>query len=163
MFTGKGSIALVYVDDFIIFSRKRSGISDRLINSLANGKENFEFTDEGYLKMYLSVDITKHKDGSIEVTQPHLIERLVVLVDQEQNINIKTNPATKPLFHKDEDSLERKYSWNYRQAISMLTYLQGTSRPDISMATHQAARLCIDPKLSHKRAVHRIGRYLKAT
>ena len=45
----------------------------------------------------------------------------------------------------------------------MLTYLQGTSRPNISMATHQTARFYIAPKLSHERAVHRIGRYIKAT
>ena len=45
----------------------------------------------------------------------------------------------------------------------MLTYLQGTSRLDISMATHQVAKFCIYPKLSHERAVHRIGRYLNAT
>ena len=45
----------------------------------------------------------------------------------------------------------------------MLTYLQGTSRPGISMATHQASRFCIAPKLSHEKAVYRIGRYLKAT
>lgn len=44
----------------------------------------------------------------------------------------------------------------------MLTYLQGTSRPDISMATHQVARFCIAHKLSHERAVCHIGRYLKA-
>ena len=31
------------------------------------------------------------------------------------------------------------------------------------MATYQVARFCIAPKLSHERAVNRIGRYLKAT
>ena len=45
----------------------------------------------------------------------------------------------------------------------MLTYLQGTTRHDVSMSTHQAARFSIDPKISHERAVHRIGRYLKGT
>ena len=107
-----------------------------MITSLKDGKENFEFIDEGDLKSYLGVDITKRKDGSIVVTQPHLIERFIALVDQENNINIKTTPATKPLLHKDKDGLERKHSWNYRQAIGMLTYLHGTSRLDISMATH---------------------------
>ena len=42
----------------------------------------------------------------------------------------------------------------------MLTYLQGSTRPDISMAVHQAARFCIEPKISHERAVKQIGRYL---
>ena len=45
----------------------------------------------------------------------------------------------------------------------MLTYLQGTTRSDIHMATHQTARFSIDSKLSHERAVHRISRYLKGT
>ena len=45
----------------------------------------------------------------------------------------------------------------------MLTYLQGTTRPDISMAVHQCARFSINPMLSHERAVMRIGRYLLST
>ena len=45
----------------------------------------------------------------------------------------------------------------------MLGYLQGTTRPDISMATHQCARFNNDPHLSHERAVKRIGRYLLDT
>ena len=45
----------------------------------------------------------------------------------------------------------------------MLGYLQGTTRPDLSMATHQCARFNNDPKLSHERAVKRIVRYLLDT
>ena len=45
----------------------------------------------------------------------------------------------------------------------MLTYLQNTTRPDISMAVHQCARFSINPKLSHKKAIKRIGRYLLGT
>lgn len=57
----------------------------------------------------------------------------------------------KPLLHKDLD---------YRQAIGMLTYLQNTTRSDISMTVHQATRFYIQPMLSHERAVKRIGWYL---
>ena len=45
----------------------------------------------------------------------------------------------------------------------MLGYLQGTSRPDIAMPTHQCARFNACPKLSHERAVKRIVRYLLDT
>ena len=38
-----------------------------------------------------------------------------------------------------------------------------TSRLKMSTATHQAARLCIAPKLSYEQAVHRIERYIKVT
>ena len=115
------------------------------------------------MSKYLAVDITKHIDGSIEFTQPHLLDRFLKLIDQDKNINIKPTPAIKPLLHKDLEGLKRKHSWNYRQAIGILTYIQGTTRPDISMATHQAASFSIDPKLSHERTVHRISRYLKRT
>ena len=39
-----------------------------------------------------------------------------------------------------------------------MSYLQGMTRPDISMAVHKAMRFCIDLKLSHKRAIQRIGK-----
>ena len=42
----------------------------------------------------------------------------------------------------------------------MLSYLQGTTRPDISMAIHQCARFNTDPKLLHERAVKRICKYI---
>ena len=45
----------------------------------------------------------------------------------------------------------------------MLSYLQGTTRPDISMLVHQCARFNNDPKLSHERAVKRTCKYLLGT
>ena len=45
----------------------------------------------------------------------------------------------------------------------MLKYLQGTTRTDISMATHQCARFTNDPQLPHEQAVKRIGIYLLDT
>jgi hypothetical protein len=45
----------------------------------------------------------------------------------------------------------------------MLTYLQGNTHPEISMATHQLAQLCQDPRLSHEQATTRLGRYLAHT
>lgn len=56
VFIGTKSIILLYVDYCIVFFRKGSGISDRLINSLTNGKDNIEFTNEGGLKSYLAVE-----------------------------------------------------------------------------------------------------------
>ena len=45
----------------------------------------------------------------------------------------------------------------------ILNYLTSTTRPDLAMAVHQAARFCIDPKLSHERAINRVGKYLIGT
>ena len=45
----------------------------------------------------------------------------------------------------------------------MLGYLQGTSRPDISMATYQCARFNSFLKLCRERAVKRVCKYLLDT
>ena len=82
---------------------------------------------------------------------------------QEKNINEKPTPETKTLLNKDINRLPIKFKWNYRQAIGMLTYLQETSRPEISLAVHQGASFTNDPKFFHERAIHRIARYLKDT
>ena len=45
----------------------------------------------------------------------------------------------------------------------MLNYLTGSTRPDISMATHQIARLSNDSKLSHEKSIIRVCRYFLGT
>ena len=45
----------------------------------------------------------------------------------------------------------------------MLVYLQGTTRPDISMAAHQCERFNNDPHILHEQAVKRIVRYVLDT
>ena len=57
----------------------------------------------------------------------------------------------------------RKYDWEYCGVIGMLTYLTGSFRPDIAMATHQCARFSIRPMRSHEVAVMRIRQYLLST
>jgi hypothetical protein len=164
VFLGKDSIVLVYVDDCVVVQRKGSSAADKLIKSLKEGKENFDFTDDGDLDKYLGVDVKRHKDGRIELTQPHLIERFLEVIQLDSKIvNSRSTPAIKPVLFKDLEGLLRKYHWNYRQAIGMLNYLQATTRPDLAMAVHQAARFCIDPRLSHERAISRIGKYLIGT
>ena len=162
LFIKKDAILLVYVDDCIIFARKKS-IIDEIILSLKNGKENFDLTDEGDVNRFLGVEVTKLKKGSFELSQPFLIERLLNVVSMDDSVNPKPTPAVSPLLHKDLDGLERKNNWKYRQVIGMLGYLQGSTRPDISMAVHQCARFSVDPRLSHERAVKRICKYLLGT
>jgi hypothetical protein len=164
VFLGKDSIVLTYVDDCIVIHKRGSSAADDLIQALKEGHENFDFTDDGSLETYLGVDVKRHKDGRIELTQTHLIQRLLDVIGIDpMTVNPRPTPAIKPLLFKDIEGLARKYQWNYRQAVGMLNYLTGTSRPDLAMATHQAARFCIDPKLSHERAIQRIGKYLVGT
>ena len=47
--------------------------------------------------------------------------------------------------------------------VGMITYLQGNSRPKMSMAVHQTTRFCNNPMLLHDKAIKRLGRYLSHT
>ena len=163
VFIRKDCVILVYVDDMIAISRENK-ILDDLVNNLK--KKNYILTDEGSLTKYLGVDVKYKNDGGFEITQPFLIQRIIDVLginDNDSQCNTRPTPAVKPLLHKDLEGLPRNNSWNYRTAIGMLTYLQGTTRPDISMAVHQCARFSMNPKLSHERTVKRIGRYLLGT
>ena len=104
-------------------------------------------------------------DGKIELRQKRLIKRIIESVGLEKDVLAasKPTPVGTPLLNKDLEGLPRKYDWNYRSIVGMLGYLQGSTRPDISMATHQCTRYNNDPKLSHERAIRRIGKYLLGT
>jgi len=157
-------IVLVYVDDMIAISRENKVLENIVVNLT---KKNYILTDEGSLTKYLGVDVKYREQGGFELLQPFLIRRIIDLLklDDEDlgRYNTRPTPAVKPLLCKDLSGEERKHQWSYRQAIGMLTYLQGTTRPDIAMAVHQCARYSVNPKLSHEKAVKRIGRYLLGT
>ena len=158
VFIGKRIVVIVYVDDCLIFSPAGSKDTEYLIKSLQSGNENFVFSDQGDLQTYLGMDIESNRD-SITLKQPHLIQRLLDLVEVNEKYNSKKIPAlSTSLLSKGGNDRENK--WNYRQAVGMMNYLAGTTRPDISMAVHQVARFSADPCLPHERAVKFIARYL---
>ena len=158
VFIKNGCIILTYVDDCIIFTKTKAA-ADNVIESLRNGDENFDFTDDGDLTTYLGMDVIKN-DKTIELKQPHLISRILKAMGIDETFNEKSTTACKPLLNKDLNGDNRTTNWNYRQVIGMLNYLQGSTRPDLAMSVHQCARFCQQPMLSHERAVQRIGRYL---
>ena len=166
IFMKDGIIVLVYVDDCIIVGDSMARI-DVLIHSLQNGPENFVLTEEGTIDKFLGINIIKRDDGTFELSQPFLIERIVnfIKTEYESELNGKPSitPVGKPLLHKDTDGTPRKYNWNYWTAVGMIGYLQGSTRPEISMASHQCARFVNNPMRSHERAIIRIARYLHAT
>ena len=158
VFLKKDCVVLVYVDDCLIFHKTKEGVS-ACIDSLA---QDFDITREGSIEKYLGVNIHWHSDGTIEMTQPFLIERILSLLGLSDSNSVVT-PVVKPLLHRDTSGPLRKHSWSYRTAIGMLGYLAGNTRPDLLMAVHQCARFNNDPRLSHEVAVKRIGRYLQGT
>ena len=145
----KGCILLVYVDDCIIISKKNTRVAADLMKSLMG----FKLEDEGDLNKFLGVDVHRELDGTTNLKQEHLIQRFLKLVEITEEEHPKDSPALKQILSKDSSGPERMYTWNYRQAIGILTYMQSTTRPDIAYVAHQCARFCNDPKLCHEWAV----------
>jgi hypothetical protein len=163
VFFGHKCIVLTYVDDCILIGDTHARL-DALVTSLHDGDENFKLQDEGSIDKYLGIEISQIDDTSFQLTQPFLIERVTQLLGIDQGrTNERLTPVGKPLLNKDLDGVPRKYDWEYRAAIGMLTYLTGSIRPDIAMAVHQCARFSTLPMRSHEQAVMRIGRYLLST
>ena len=115
--------------------------------------EGFGFTEERTMDTYLDVDISPLPYWKeITLSKPFLIDQIILALffDLKKTKDATKNiPAEYPLLNKDENGPARKASWKYRGIIVMLGYLQETTRPDISMATHHCARFNNDPHLSH--------------
>ena len=156
-------LAFTYVDDCIIVGDSHDRIN-LLIQSLHEGNENFVLSDEESIDKYLGVDNKQCNASSFELTPPFLIERITKFLEIDNGKpNEKLTPVGKPLLNNDLDGVPRKYDWEYRGAIGMLTYLTGSVRPDIVMALHQCARFSANPMHLQEQAVMRIGRYLLST
>ena len=111
---------MVYVDDCILVSKKESVITD-FVQSLHNGPENFVFTEEGSLKSYLGICISKLPDGKgFEMSQPFLIDKIIKAIGFDlaatkgamDNVQVGC-----PLQNKDMDDSPRKAKWKYRGLI----------------------------------------------
>ena len=164
VFLRKDAIILTWVDDCLVFSKDLSVIT----NIVGTLKKSFdvdleENINSGDVSRYLGLVIDRKEDNSFEIRQPFLIDRILKLLEIDDKVNSKSTPVSKPLLHKDKEAPPRVRKWNYRAAVGMLNYLQASTRPDISMAVHQCARFCNEPKITHERAIMRIGKYLLGT
>ena len=71
----------------------------------------------------------------------YLVEKILTRVGITVSASLKCRemPTGKLFLHKQKSSLGRKCVWNYREAVDMLSYLHGSTWPEISMYLHQCA------------------------
>jgi len=72
VFYSERAVVLTYLDNCIIFGDSDKRVDD-VIQSLHEGSENFDFTDEGNVEKYLGVEVKELWDDTFELLQPHLI------------------------------------------------------------------------------------------
>jgi hypothetical protein len=160
------TVILVYSDDCIILDKTDEGIQ-KCIDDL---QKIFEVEDEGTIEDYLGVKVEELMDGSIKLSQPHLIDSILEDLGLVNNKEVTNESKGRPtpalstqLIGPDREGEAFDYKWSMRSVIGKLNFLEKSSRLDISYATHMCARFVSEPKRSHGEAVKRIGRYLLGT
>ena len=153
------TLYVLYTDDSLLAGPDEKEINQVIDNLRKVGK--LDITVKGDLADFLGVNIDRKKDGSIHLTQPHLIDHLRL---KDDRVKAKSTPAaSSKLLTRHRDSEAFDGSFNYRSVIGKLNYLEKATRSDISYAVHQCARFVSDPKREHGDAVRWLGRYLKGT
>jgi hypothetical protein len=160
------TVFIVYTYDTIQLGLDKYEI-DLLVKRLG---KSFKIEDQGDLSDYLGIKIERKPDGTLEWTQPTLMQLILkdLKLDGEEIKGRQNKPNIKPIpahtsvpltDHRDSPDHNPK-DFEYHQVIGKLLYLEKSTRPDISCAVHQCARHCDYPKIQHTAAVKRIGRYL---
>jgi hypothetical protein len=151
---------MVYTDDGIFCGPDNDEIND-LIKEMG---KRFNITDEGSIDEYLGVKVSHLLDGSITLTQPHLIDSIIKDMGFRENTKGKPTPAPSTVhLQRDEQGEAHDEVWEYRSVLGKLNFLEKSTRPELAYSVHQAARFCSYPKASHSAAVRHIVRYLMDT
>ena len=158
----RGSVMYVlYTDDSILAGPDLKEVK-RAIEDIK--KTKLDITIEGDIQDFLGVNIDRKKDGTIHLTQPHLIDQILDDLRLEENAKTRSLPAASSrLLSRHTNSPDFDGSFNYRSVIGKLNYLEKGSRSDIAYIVHQCARFSSCPKKEHGEAIRWLGRYLKGT
>ena len=153
---------IIHVDDTYIFTDKASGL-DSFVEKM---NKHFPVTLDRAADSFLGIKIQHNKDGSVELSQPKLISKLIREAEKHNVINttIRRRKETKHPYgsNTDKGSDEPVDSKIYLSLVGMLLYLT-KSRPDIMTATSFAATNASKPTRHNLEQVLEIIKYVKDT
>jgi hypothetical protein len=134
---------VLYTDDSILAGPDEAEI-DRVIEDIKQAGLNI--TIEGDLQDFLGINIDRKPDGSIHLTQPHLIDQILkdLRLDADDVHTKPTPAASSKLLSRHTDSPDFDGVFDYRSVIvGKLNYLEKGSRSDITYITHNTSMRAI--------------------
>ena len=159
-------IILIYVDDVIIASN-----NNEFINSVKAYLDNiYGIKDLGELKYFLGIEIKQnYQENIITLSQKGYIEKVCKKYDLKMTTkystplpaNTKINKQEVPTINSQE-YLEMK-SKPYREIIGSWIYLCTSTRPDISYAISQLAKVINNPSKQHWNLLLYLSNYIMNT
>lgn len=159
--SSKENIFLVYHVDDILISFSNDKIGEDFKRAILS---RFSGTDEGQVRRYLGIDITRDSK-SIHLSQAvyakEILERFGMLdcnpcaapLDAGFTINKSDCPAT-------PDPVRRL---KFQEITGALQYLVQWTRPDLAFPTNELAKVNSNPSEDHLKVAHRVLRYLKGS
>jgi Reverse transcriptase (RNA-dependent DNA polymerase). len=122
---------VLYTDDSILAGPDKNEI-DKVVKMIQDTGLNI--TIEGDLQDFLGINIQRENDGSINLTQPHLIDQILKdLQLTDDNVKLKDVPVrSSEILTSGLNTKEFDKSFNYRSLIGKLNYLEQGTRSDIS-------------------------------
>jgi hypothetical protein len=162
LFVSEKVICLCYVDDCLFFAKDDADI-ENVIDSLQRPEPTkFDLTIEDDVAGFLGILMHKREDGSIELQQTGLIDRILKIMGLT-DARERSTPADVKSLGKDENGEPCSEPWSYASVVGMMMYLASNSRPDIAFAVHSCARFTHCARRIHEKGLKRIARYLKGT
>jgi hypothetical protein len=97
-----------------------------------------DITIKGNLQDFLGINIDQKPNGSIHLTQPHLIDQILedLRLDADDVKTKSTPAASSKLLSRHTKSVDFDGSFNYHSVIGKLNYLEKGSQSDIAYITH---------------------------
>jgi hypothetical protein len=160
LFISTTVICLVYVDDALLVYKDQSAVDD-LTKRMT--EEKMLFNVESDVAGYLGVLIDRHTDGTIIMRQSGLAKRIIEALHLDDTSTTTPETPCTAFLPIGAEGTPAMGMYNYASVVGMLSYLQGHSRIDISLAISPVARFVHSSKRSHEDALERIGCYLKGT
>jgi hypothetical protein len=113
LFTKDGILLVIYVQDAILISPDKTLIK----NEIKSLQKDYDLTDDSELEDYLETRFTHKPNGSIELSQPRMIERVLHIVGLDPNstrTKLHDTPASNlKILDNDPNALPREQKWNY--------------------------------------------------
>ena len=155
-----GVIIIIYTDDTILTGADILEV-DKAIADIAS---IFEITHKDCVSYFLGVNVDNQVDGTIILSQPTLIEKILKDLGLKEDSNTLLIPAPSSLILQSHvDGTPHNENWHYRSIIGKINFLAQSTRPDIAYAVHQCARFSANPMIQHSKAIKAIGQYLAGT
>jgi hypothetical protein len=118
------TLCVLYTDDSLLAGPDKREI-DKVINELKS-KANLAITVEGDLADFLGVNIDRKPDGTIHLTQSHLIDQILEDLRLNDNkVKERSTPAASSrvlLRHSESEAFDN--SFNYRSVKGKFNFLE---------------------------------------